>query len=71
MQCGDAVAQLKASEAQPLLLVLQVDLLSLQLVLELPGEVVEEVVPAHACDGSQHHRRVRPGSPQFRTSSRQ
>lgn len=45
---GEPTAQLESTQPQALLLLLQVELLRVQFVLELPGEVVEEMVPAHA-----------------------
>jgi hypothetical protein len=44
----DAVAQRHAREAQPLLLGSQVDLLGVELLFELPFQIVEEVIPAHS-----------------------
>jgi len=45
---GEPTAQLESTQPQALLLLLQVELLRVQFMLELPGEVVEEMVPAHA-----------------------
>lgn len=45
---GHPAAQFESPESQAFLLLLQIELLRMQFVLKLPGEVVEEMVPAHA-----------------------
>ena len=43
-----ALAKTEPAESKPLLLALEIGLLGRQFMLELTGEVIEEVVPAHA-----------------------